>query len=99
MIAITGQLVPNTTQLWHPVPDGGACFPMSDGGWAYTSNSYSELLRRTLRRRYGETEISEGLNELEALGFVETEAASARHDLDFTGGFLLAELLAKQKAA
>lgn len=39
VIAITGQLVPNTTQLWHPAPDGGACFPMSDGGWAYTSNS------------------------------------------------------------
>jgi uncharacterized protein len=39
VIAITGQLVPNTTHLWHPLPDGGACFPMSDGGWAYTSNS------------------------------------------------------------
>lgn len=39
VIAITGQLVPNTLQPWHPAPDGGACFPMSDGGWAYTSNS------------------------------------------------------------
>jgi hypothetical protein len=39
VIAITGQLVPNTAHLWHPAPDGGACFPMSDGGWAYTSNS------------------------------------------------------------
>ena len=63
------------------------------------SDTHSELVRRTLRRRYGETQISEGLNELEALGFLETEAASAQHDLDFTGGFLLAELLAKQKAA
>jgi hypothetical protein len=39
VIAVTGQLVPNTTHPWHPLPDGGACFPMSDGGWAYTSNS------------------------------------------------------------
>lgn len=39
VVATTGQLVPNTAQLWHPAPDGGACFAMSDGGWAYTSNS------------------------------------------------------------
>jgi hypothetical protein len=39
VIAVTGQLVPNTLHPWHPAPDGGACFPMADGGWAYTSNS------------------------------------------------------------
>jgi uncharacterized protein len=39
VIAVTGQLVPNSAYPWHPLPDGGACFPMSDGGWAYTSNS------------------------------------------------------------
>jgi hypothetical protein len=39
IVAVTGQIVPNTGHLWHPLPDGGACFPMSDGGWAYTSNS------------------------------------------------------------
>src|SRR5918996_3197076 len=39
VIATTGQLVPNSAYPWHPAPDGGACFPMSDGGWAYTSNS------------------------------------------------------------
>jgi uncharacterized protein len=39
VIARTGKLVPGTTHLWHPLPDGGACFPMADGGWAYTSNS------------------------------------------------------------
>jgi hypothetical protein len=39
VIAVTGRLVPNTAHFWHPLPDGGACFPMSDGGWAYTSNS------------------------------------------------------------
>ncbi|MBL7250095.1 alkaline phosphatase PhoX [Alloalcanivorax marinus] len=25
--------------LWHPLPDGGAVFPMADGGWVYVSNS------------------------------------------------------------
>jgi len=28
-----------TGYTWHPLPDGGACFPKVDGGWAYTSNS------------------------------------------------------------
>jgi uncharacterized protein len=39
VIAVTGSLVPNTLYPWHPLPDGGACFAMADGGWAYTSNS------------------------------------------------------------
>lgn len=39
VVATTGQPVPNSAYLWHPLPDGGACFAMSDGGWAYTSNS------------------------------------------------------------
>ena len=25
--------------LWHPLPDGGAVFPMADSGWVYVSNS------------------------------------------------------------
>jgi secreted PhoX family phosphatase len=25
--------------LWHHAPDGGATFPLDDGGWVYTSNS------------------------------------------------------------
>ncbi len=25
--------------LWHPLPDGGAVFPVGDGGWVYVSNS------------------------------------------------------------
>ena len=24
---------------WHPAPDGGACYPVSGGGWIYVSNS------------------------------------------------------------
>ena len=39
VVATSGQLVPGTAYPWHPAPDGGACFPMSDGGWAYVSNS------------------------------------------------------------
>ena len=25
--------------VWHPAPDGGACFGVDDGGWIYVSNS------------------------------------------------------------
>ena len=34
--------MPGTTYSWHGAPDGGACFPVSGGGWVYVSNS--ELL-------------------------------------------------------
>lgn len=39
LIAKTGLPVPGTSHLWHVAPDGGACFPLADGGWAYISNS------------------------------------------------------------
>jgi secreted PhoX family phosphatase len=39
VIAVSGRLVSPTAHTWHLAPDGGACFPMADGGWAYTSNS------------------------------------------------------------
>ena len=38
IVAVSGQLVRHTALPWHPLPDGGACFPMADG-WAYVSNS------------------------------------------------------------
>lgn len=31
--------VPGTGYIWHDSPDGGAVFPVDDGGWVYTSNS------------------------------------------------------------
>lgn len=37
-IATSGQPVGPTTFKWHGNPDGGAVFPMADGGWVYTSN-------------------------------------------------------------
>ena len=43
VIAVTGQLVPRTAYPWHSLPDGGACFPVSDGGWVYTSNSETPI--------------------------------------------------------
>ena len=43
VIAVTGERVQNTVHFWHPLPDGGACFPLSDGGWAYTSNSETPI--------------------------------------------------------
>lgn len=39
VIATSGQVVAGTSYVWHAAPDGGACFPTSDGGWIYTSNS------------------------------------------------------------
>jgi uncharacterized protein len=44
IIARTGLTVPGTSHRWHLAPDGGACFPMTDGGWAYTSNSEVPLV-------------------------------------------------------
>ncbi len=39
VVAVTGQAVAPTGHVWHGAPDGGACFAMPDGGWAYVSNS------------------------------------------------------------
>ena len=39
VVAVAGRPVQHTALPWHPAPDGGACFPVSDGGWAYVSNS------------------------------------------------------------
>ncbi|HET9138630.1 alkaline phosphatase PhoX [Actinophytocola sp.] len=43
VVARTGSRVAGTGYLWHPAPDGGACF--ADGsGWIYTSNSEVPLV-------------------------------------------------------
>jgi len=39
VVATSGQVVAGTGYTWHQSPDGGACFPTSDGGWIYVSNS------------------------------------------------------------
>jgi len=40
IIARSGERVASSSVYkWHWAPDGGACFPMKDGGWAYVSNS------------------------------------------------------------
>lgn len=31
--------LPDKDYVWHQFPDGGATFPMTDGGWVYVSNS------------------------------------------------------------
>lgn len=38
IIARSGQPVAPTGYVWHPAPDGGAAFPLEDGGWIYVSN-------------------------------------------------------------
>ena len=32
-------VIAGQSYLWHPAPDGGACFAVADGGWIYVSNS------------------------------------------------------------
>lgn len=39
LLAVSGTTVTGTTHTWHQYPDGGACFPVSGGGWVYTSNA------------------------------------------------------------
>ena len=39
LLAVGGETVPGTSYRWHPFPDGGACFPVDDGGWVYVNNS------------------------------------------------------------
>lgn len=39
LVARSGATVPGTSFAWHDAPDGGSCFPTSDGGWIYVSNS------------------------------------------------------------
>lgn len=42
ILAVTNQVVGGYP--WHGVPDGGAVFPMDDGGWVYTSNSEAPVI-------------------------------------------------------
>jgi secreted PhoX family phosphatase len=46
VVATSGQTVPGTAFVWHPNPDGGACFATGDGGWIYVSNSESVATNR-----------------------------------------------------
>jgi len=41
LVAIAGRQPTSNAlgYLWHPLPDGGAVFPVGDGGWVYVSNS------------------------------------------------------------
>ncbi len=43
VVARSMQAVAGTGYVWHPAPDGGACFPDGDG-WVYTSNSEVPLV-------------------------------------------------------
>jgi uncharacterized protein len=44
VVAQAGQVMPGTGYEWHTDPDGGAVFPMSDGGWLYASNQEERLI-------------------------------------------------------
>ena len=53
VVAVTGAPVGPTNYIWHAAPDGGACFPQSDGGWIYTSNSEVPLIGGASMIRFG----------------------------------------------
>ncbi len=38
VVGASGQPVGDSGYVWHTDPDGGACFPVNDGGWVYVSN-------------------------------------------------------------
>ena len=43
IVARSGQpALSGAEYTWHPAPDGGATFPVDDGGWVYVSNSEME---------------------------------------------------------
>ncbi|WP_329092891.1 alkaline phosphatase PhoX [Streptosporangium sp. NBC_01469] len=50
IVARTGRRIGGV--LWHPAPDGGACFPDGDG-WIYVSNSEAPLLGGASAIRFG----------------------------------------------
>ena len=40
IVARSGKVPTDSSDyVWHPAPDGGACFETEDGGWLYVSNS------------------------------------------------------------
>lgn len=46
-VARTGERpLPDSDYIWHQDPDGGATFPMDDGGWVYVSNSEVKAWRQ-----------------------------------------------------
>lgn len=46
-VARTGrEAVAGSGYRWHPEPDGGAVFPIEDGGWIYVSNSEVDIPRQ-----------------------------------------------------
>jgi hypothetical protein len=58
-----------------------------------TAEIHSDVLR-VLLRCYSETQLVDWLAELLTLGLIESVPDTAEHDLDFTGGFQVAELAA-----
>ena len=62
------------------------------------SDTHSDLVRNTLRRRFGDKQVEEWLSDLEKRGLLEAVAVTAEHDLDFTGSLSLADLRARQAA-
>ena len=39
VVAVSGEMVPGSSYVWHIAPDGAATFELADGGWVYACNS------------------------------------------------------------
>lgn len=61
-------------------------------------DTHSDVVRTSLSR-YPDKQIYDWLEELQTLGFVESESVTAERDLDFTASSTIARFLAQQKAA
>jgi hypothetical protein len=61
-------------------------------------DTHSDMFRKVLAC-YSEKQVFGWLDELQTLGFVESESATPEHDLDFTASLKIAEFLAHPKAA
>lgn len=100
--------MPRAELIYRRTEEGARAYENQDSGLPdyhrsllglIDGDTHSGLIRATLRRRYSEYKISDWLDELETLGFLESVPVTETHDLDFTSGFNLADLRAMQKAA
>lgn len=100
--------MPKIEQIYRRTKEGSRAYTSQESGLPdyhrsilglIEGDTHSDLIRKTLRRRYSEYKIFDWLDELQTLGFLESAPVADTHDLDFTGGFNIAELHAVQKAA
>ena len=66
--------VPGAGYIWHDSPDGGAVFPVDDGGWVYTSNS--EIFQPRGLAGAGALRFDDGGNLISAYSILQNTSAN-----------------------